>query len=203
MDDAIRENSDNDQEPKEEFLVDYQQETQLKIQEIQLEAELTQDTANKKLCKQTQDAWTFLVTPTQGMEYIHGTATKMTVYIDNDQHPFIIGSDEHCSIVSREYLYKHLTNQKNQLLPSKENNFKSETGNMTSIGTIIKEIIIPHWKGNIRLNSEFLVLEDAHIQAFLMGADYQSMHGIDIYNIKNKEKESSLEICQFYEQEPL
>ncbi|MBW0511415.1 hypothetical protein O181_051130 [Austropuccinia psidii MF-1] len=55
---------------------------------------------------------------------------------------------------------------------------------MTSIGTIIKEIIIPHRKGNIRLNPEFAVLEDAHIQWLLLGTDYQRMYGIGIYNSK-------------------
>ncbi|MBW0503169.1 hypothetical protein O181_042884 [Austropuccinia psidii MF-1] len=53
---------------------------------------------------------------------------------------------------------------------------------MTSIGTIIKEIIIPHRKGNIRLNPEFVVLGDAHIQGFLLGTDYQRMYDIDLYN---------------------
>ncbi|MBW0494675.1 hypothetical protein O181_034390 [Austropuccinia psidii MF-1] len=37
---------------------------------------------------------------------------------------------------------------------------------MKSIGTVIKEIIIPHRKVNIRLNPEFVILEDAHIQGF-------------------------------------
>ncbi|MBW0578808.1 hypothetical protein O181_118523 [Austropuccinia psidii MF-1] len=57
---------------------------------------------------------------------------------------------------------------------------------MAFIGTIIKEIIIPHRKGNIRLNPEFVVLEDSHIQGFLLGTDYQRMYGIDIYNSKNR-----------------
>ncbi|MBW0487368.1 hypothetical protein O181_027083 [Austropuccinia psidii MF-1] len=64
MGDAIREESDDEKIPKEEFLVEYQEETPLKIQEIQLEAGMPQDTANKNLCKYTQDAQTFLVTPT-------------------------------------------------------------------------------------------------------------------------------------------
>ncbi|MBW0548902.1 hypothetical protein O181_088617 [Austropuccinia psidii MF-1] len=82
---------------------------------------------------------------------------------------------------------------------------------MTSIGTIIKEIIIPHRKGNIRLNPEFVVLDDAHIQGFLLGTDYQRIYGIDIYNSKNrhitigtkKEKEFSLYIYQISPQDPL
>ncbi|MBW0482352.1 hypothetical protein O181_022067 [Austropuccinia psidii MF-1] len=163
---------------------------------------MPQDTANKNLCKYTQDAQTFLVTPTKGMEYIHGTATKMTFFIDNAQHPFIIESGAHCSIVARNYLDHHFPNWEKQLLPTKAKNFRSASGKITSIGTIIKEIIIPHRKGNIRLNPEFVVLKDAQIQGFLLGTNYQRMYGIDIYNSKNrhitigtnKEKKFSLDI---------
>ncbi|MBW0490971.1 hypothetical protein O181_030686 [Austropuccinia psidii MF-1] len=182
MGDAIREPSDDDQDPREEFLVEYQEEAPLEIQNIQLEAGTPQDTANKTLCKHTQDAQTFLVKPTRVMAYIHGTAKKMTVCIDNDQHPLIIDSGAHCSIVARNYLDNHFPNWENQLLPTKARNFKSASGKTTSIGTIIKEIIIPHRKGNIELNPEFVFLDDAHIQGFLLGTDYQRMYGIDIYN---------------------
>ncbi|MBW0570007.1 hypothetical protein O181_109722 [Austropuccinia psidii MF-1] len=172
MGDAIRDLSDDDQDPKEEFLVEYQEETPLEIQDIQLEAGMPQDTANKNLCKHTQDAQKFLVTPTKGMAYIYGAATKMTVCIDNAQHPLIIDSGAHCSIVAREYLDNYFPHWEKQLLPTKAKSFKSASGKMTLIGTIIKEIIIPHRKGNIRLNPEVLVLNNAHIQGFLLGTDY-------------------------------
>ncbi|MBW0531336.1 hypothetical protein O181_071051 [Austropuccinia psidii MF-1] len=82
---------------------------------------------------------------------------------------------------------------------------------MTSIETIIKEIIIPHRKGNIRLNPELIVLEDAHIQGFFLGTDHQRMYYIDIYNSKNrhitictnKKKKFSLCIYQISSQDPL
>ncbi|MBW0532201.1 hypothetical protein O181_071916 [Austropuccinia psidii MF-1] len=135
----------------------------------------------------------------------------MTVCIDNAQHPLIIYSGAHCSIVGRNYLDNHFSNWENQLLPTKEKKFKIASGRMTSIGTIIKEIIIPHRKGNIRLNPEIVVLDDAHIQGLLLGTDSQRMYGIDIYNSKNrhitigtkKEKKSSLDIYQISAQDPL
>ncbi|MBW0461174.1 hypothetical protein O181_000889 [Austropuccinia psidii MF-1] len=82
---------------------------------------------------------------------------------------------------------------------------------MNSIGKIIKEIIIPHRKGNVRLNPEFVVLDDAYIQGFLLGTDNQRMYGIDIYNSKNKhinivtnkEKKFLLDIYQVSSQDPL
>ncbi|MBW0462201.1 hypothetical protein O181_001916, partial [Austropuccinia psidii MF-1] len=211
MGDAIIEQSDDEQDPREEFLLKHQGETLLEIQDIQLKAGMPQDTANKNLYEHTQDAQTFLVTPTKVMAFIHGTATKMTVCIDNAQHPLISDSGAHCSIVAKNYLDNHFPNWEKQLLPTKAKNFKSASGKMTSIGTIIKEMIIPHRKGNIRLNPEFVVLDDAHIQGFLLGTDYQRMYDIDIYNSKNrhiaigtnKEKKFSLDIYQISSQEPL
>ncbi|MBW0509920.1 hypothetical protein O181_049635 [Austropuccinia psidii MF-1] len=138
------------------------------------------------MCKDTQDAQTFLVTPTKGMAYIHGIAPKMTVFIENAQHPLIIEIEAHFSIVGRNYVDHHFPNWGKKLLPTKAKKFKSASGKKTSIGTIIKEIIIPHRKGNIRLNPEFVVLENAHLQGLLLGTDSQRMYGIDIYNSKNR-----------------
>ncbi|MBW0547557.1 hypothetical protein O181_087272 [Austropuccinia psidii MF-1] len=76
---------------------------------------------------------------------------------------------------------------------------------------MIKEIIIPQKRGNLRLSPEFLVLVDALIQGFLLGTYYQRMYGIAIYNSKdrnitigkNKEKKFPLEIYQISNQDPL
>ncbi|MBW0476929.1 hypothetical protein O181_016644 [Austropuccinia psidii MF-1] len=125
MGDAIREKSDDDQDPREEFLVEYQVETQIEIQDIQLEEGMPQDTANKNLHKHTQDEQTFLVTQTKGMAYIHGTAKKMTVCIDNAHHPLIIDNGVHCAIVAKSYLNKHFPNWENQLFPTKAKKIKS------------------------------------------------------------------------------
>ncbi|MBW0492613.1 hypothetical protein O181_032328 [Austropuccinia psidii MF-1] len=179
MGDPIREQSDHDQDPREEFLVEYQEKTPLEIQDIQLEAGIPQDTSNKTCAK------------------------------THKMHRHSCGA--HCSIVARNYLENHFPNWENQVFPPKAKNFKSAPGKMTSIGTIIKEIIIPHMKGNIRLNPEFVVLDDGHIQGFLLGTDYQRIYGIDIYNSKNrhitigtnKEKKFSLDIYQISAPDPI
>ncbi|MBW0553456.1 hypothetical protein O181_093171 [Austropuccinia psidii MF-1] len=136
------------------------------------------------------------------MADIQGKATKMNVCVDNAQHTLIIESGAHCSIVARNYLDNPFPNWENQLLKTEAENFKSASGKMNSIGTIIKDIIIPHKTGNISLNPEFVVLHDAQIQGFLPGTNYQRMYGTDIYNSKNrhitigsnKEKKFSLDI---------
>ncbi|MBW0502418.1 hypothetical protein O181_042133 [Austropuccinia psidii MF-1] len=125
MGDAIREHSDADQDPKEESLVEYQEETKTEIHNIPLEAGMPQDTSNKTLCIHTQDSQTFLFTPISGMAYIHGKATKMAVSIDDSQHPLIIDSGTHCSILDREYLDIHFPNWEKKLLQTKAKSFKS------------------------------------------------------------------------------
>ncbi|MBW0491636.1 hypothetical protein O181_031351 [Austropuccinia psidii MF-1] len=147
---------------------------------------MPQDTANKNLCKHTQEAQTFLVTKTKGMVYIHGTATKMSFFIENSQYPLIIDIGAHCSTVARNCLDNHFSNWEKQLFPTKAKSFKSASRKMPPIGIIIKEIIIPLRKGNIRLNPKIIVLDDAHTQGFLLGTDYQRIYGIDIHNSKNR-----------------
>ncbi|MBW0506604.1 hypothetical protein O181_046319 [Austropuccinia psidii MF-1] len=99
---------------------------------------MPQHTANKNLCKNTQDAQTLLVTPAVGMAYINGTSTKINVCIDNSQHPLIIDSGAHCFIMARNYLDNHFPNWESQVLPTKAESFKSASGKITSIGTIVK-----------------------------------------------------------------
>ncbi|MBW0493167.1 hypothetical protein O181_032882 [Austropuccinia psidii MF-1] len=189
MGDAIREQSEDDQDPREEYLVEYQGETPLEIQDIQLEAGMPQDTANKNLCKHTQDAQKFLVTPTKGMAYIHGSATKM-IELSGQPLPKLGRTA--------------LAHQGKELETCiREDDFHWDNYQ--------RDIIKPHRKGNIRLNPELVVLDDAHIQGFLLGTDYQRMYGIDIYNSKNrhitigtyKEKKFSLDIYQICSQDPL
>ncbi|MBW0475234.1 hypothetical protein O181_014949 [Austropuccinia psidii MF-1] len=82
---------------------------------------------------------------------------------------------------------------------------------MTSIGTIIQEIILPHRKGNLRLNPAVVVLDDSHIQRLLLETNYQRMYDIVIYNSNNrhitignnKEKKFTLDIYQIPPQDPL
>ncbi|MBW0466768.1 hypothetical protein O181_006483 [Austropuccinia psidii MF-1] len=195
MGDSIREPSDDDQDPREEFLVEYQEEILREIKDIQLESG----------CHRTL--------PTKPCANIHKMHKHSWLHQPKGWHIYMKQpqSGEHCSIVARNYLDNHFPNWEKHLLLTKAKNFKSASGKMTSIGTLIKEIIIPHSKGNIRLNPEFVVLDDAYIQGLLLGTYYQRMYVIDIHNSKNrhitlsinKEKKFSLDIYQFSTHDPL
>ncbi|MBW0564968.1 hypothetical protein O181_104683 [Austropuccinia psidii MF-1] len=104
----------------------------------------------------------------------------MTVFIDNYQHTLIIDGGAHCSIVAREHLDKSFQDWEKKLFPTKAKNFQIASGKVKAIGTIIKELIVPHRTGYIRINPEFVGLGDPHIQGFLLEIDYQIMYGINI-----------------------
>ncbi|MBW0504264.1 hypothetical protein O181_043979 [Austropuccinia psidii MF-1] len=61
---AIREQFDDGQDPREELIVEYQEEKSPKIQDIQLKEGMPQETEDKNLCKHTQISRTLLVTLT-------------------------------------------------------------------------------------------------------------------------------------------
>ncbi|MBW0532138.1 hypothetical protein O181_071853 [Austropuccinia psidii MF-1] len=130
MGNFIRENYDDDQKLMEENLVEYQEESQL-------EEGLPQDTTNHNLCKHNQDSQKFLATPNKGMEYINFTTSKIKFCVDNSQHPLILYSGAHCSIIANNYLDIHFSNWETQLFPTKGKNFRSASVKMNSIGTIV------------------------------------------------------------------
>ncbi|MBW0481032.1 hypothetical protein O181_020747 [Austropuccinia psidii MF-1] len=73
-----------------------------------------------------------------------------------------------------------------ELLTTKAKSFTRESGTMNSLGTITKKFIIPHKKGNFRLEPEFVVLDNAKVRSFILGTEYQRIYGIDICNRTNR-----------------
>ncbi|MBW0487544.1 hypothetical protein O181_027259 [Austropuccinia psidii MF-1] len=108
----------------------------------------------------------------------------MTVCVEISQHPLIIDSGAHTSIVDRELLEKHFPNWESQIFPTKAKNLKNTSGKNKSIWAILKELVIPHKKSNIRPNQEFVVLEDTHIQRFLPGTVYGGCMGLKFTIVK-------------------
>ncbi|MBW0487038.1 hypothetical protein O181_026753 [Austropuccinia psidii MF-1] len=115
-----------------------QEEPPSEIQEVQLEEGIPQDTANKNLCKHTPDVQRFLVIPTKGMAYIHGTATKMIVCIDNAQHPLIIDSGAHYSIVARNIWKTTSLTANNSYFPPTQRTTKVHQGRSLPLGQLSK-----------------------------------------------------------------
>ncbi|MBW0544332.1 hypothetical protein O181_084047 [Austropuccinia psidii MF-1] len=98
----------------------------------------------------------------------------------------IIDTEASCSIVGNKYLKDHFPKWEEELIPNKSRKFKCSSGRINSLGTIFKEIILPHRNGNTILKPEFVILENAQVQGFLLGTEYQRIYNIDIFNSKNR-----------------
>ncbi|MBW0478103.1 hypothetical protein O181_017818 [Austropuccinia psidii MF-1] len=130
MKNALGEGSEDESNPIEIHLVDYQ--------EPQSEKGLKKDPVQENM------GCTKILGNTRQGNGIHiGKFIKMTVFVNNGQHPLIVDSGAHCSIIPKGKLEKHFQNLEKNLLPTKARNFKSASGKMTSIGIILKYMIIP------------------------------------------------------------
>ncbi|MBW0521221.1 hypothetical protein O181_060936 [Austropuccinia psidii MF-1] len=57
---------------------------------------------------------------------------------------------------------------------------------MNSLGTITKTFIIPHKKGDFRLEPDFVVLNNGKLRGFILGTEYQRIYGKQICNSINR-----------------
>ncbi|MBW0572236.1 hypothetical protein O181_111951 [Austropuccinia psidii MF-1] len=87
--------------------------------------------------------------------------------------------------MENQYLNYHFLKWEEELIPKKVRKFKNELGKANSLRTIIKDIILPHDKANIRLKPEFVFLKNEQLQGFLLGTESQRMCFMYISNSKN------------------
>ncbi|MBW0466866.1 hypothetical protein O181_006581 [Austropuccinia psidii MF-1] len=83
-----------------------------------------------------------------GMRYIHGTPTKLLVFIDCRKHLLIIVTSETFPDVTRHYLDETLPLWGTELLPTKAKIFKSASEEVKSLDKITIKVIVAHKKGN-------------------------------------------------------
>ena len=182
MGNGLRQDSDSGSEPIEQYLLEYEDEKTESVLGNSLKPELIQPKNGEDRSGRTIDAKEYLEVPKTGMAFIHGAKSKLDVYIENKKHPLIFDTGANCSVVAKEYLDRHFPMWNAEILLTKARSFKSAAGKMKSLGIIQKIIIIPHKMGNLRLHIEFVVLENAKFDGFLMGTEYHRIYGISIHN---------------------
>ncbi|MBW0518839.1 hypothetical protein O181_058554 [Austropuccinia psidii MF-1] len=77
------------------------------------------------------------------MAYIHGTATTMTVCIENSQHPLIIDSGAHFSIVARITRTTTFRTGKTSSCPPRQRNSRVHKGRCLPLGQLSKRQLNP------------------------------------------------------------
>ncbi|MBW0539833.1 hypothetical protein O181_079548 [Austropuccinia psidii MF-1] len=84
------------------------------------------------------------------------------------------------------YLDKIYNNWQDKLMPIEGIKFSSASKNMHPLVIFAAEMILPHPTGSIRLNFEFIVVNNCTSQHIILGNDYLNIYGIDINNHKDR-----------------
>ena len=120
--------------------------------------------------------------PTKGKGYEKGVSDLTTVLYDGLSFKCLLDTGAYCSVVGKKFLSKIIPDWEKKLDKISANNFKSCSTNLKPLGIIDLSLIFPHEQGSVRLKLEFVVMDNVHVQYFILGNDYLRMYGINIDN---------------------
>ncbi|MBW0586467.1 hypothetical protein O181_126182 [Austropuccinia psidii MF-1] len=154
-----------------------------------------------------QDAKLYRTKPAKGMGYTAGKSSISIVMVDNQEAKVSLDTGAYCTCVGKSYLKTIVPDWQEKLIPIQGVKFSSASERMKPLGIIDLTLIFPHPSQCVRIELEFMGMENCTSNHFILGNDYLSIYGIDISNqkdryftivIKNEEKspEKELFICK-------
>ncbi|MBW0470693.1 hypothetical protein O181_010408 [Austropuccinia psidii MF-1] len=105
--------------------------------------------------------------------------------INNREAKLHLDSGSFFTCVGKHYLDKIYTNWKESLMPIEGIKFRSASQDIHPLGIFEESMIFPHPAGSIRLNVEFVVMNNFTSQHFILGNDHLNIYVIDINNHKD------------------
>ncbi|KAI7935554.1 hypothetical protein MJO28_016425 [Puccinia striiformis f. sp. tritici] len=124
--------------------------------------------------------------PETGMSYTMGKTCYTTVLFQDKKVKTLLDIGAFCSCVSSDFLESCYPDWKDNLLPVPRAKFSSCNSSMKTLGVITMPLIFPHSKGSLRLNIEFVVLQDAICDYLILGNNTFCMYGIDVFQSKSR-----------------
>ncbi|MBW0515378.1 hypothetical protein O181_055093 [Austropuccinia psidii MF-1] len=133
-----------------------------------------------------QDARIQKTKPSRGKGYTGGASFITNIVINNREAKLHLDLGAFCTCVGKHYLDRIYTNWKESLMSIGGIKFSSSSQDMHPLGIFEAPIIFPHPAGSIRLEVEFVVMNNCTSQHFILGNNYLNIYGIDINNHKDK-----------------
>ncbi|MBW0567658.1 hypothetical protein O181_107373 [Austropuccinia psidii MF-1] len=124
--------------------------------------------------------------PARGKGYTAGSSCITNNVINNRESKIHLDSGAFFTFVGKEYLDKIYTNWQYRLMPIVGIKFSSSSQNMNPFGIFEAAMIFPHPIGSIRLNVEFVVMNNCTSQQLILGNYYLNIYVIDINNHKDR-----------------
>ncbi|MBW0529400.1 hypothetical protein O181_069115 [Austropuccinia psidii MF-1] len=133
-----------------------------------------------------QDAKMQKTKPARGKGYTAGASCITNIVIKKRESKLHLDSGDFCTCVGKDCLDRIYTNWKESLMPIEGIKFRSSSQDMHPLGIFEATMIFPHPAGSIRLNVEFVVMNDCTSQYFILGNDYLNIYVMDINNHKDR-----------------
>ena len=157
---------------------------------LQAEAELPQVWDDTQTTRKVSDARLMLSRPAAGRAHTIGhhclTRVKVTLLKKEYTVDLLLDSGAACSVVGSKYLNEFYPDWKTKLLPCSNTKFSGCGSKLFPIGVIQLPMVFPHNQGSIRIQPEFVVMENADTKYFILGSEFLSLYGIDIHHSKEK-----------------
>lgn len=123
--------------------------------------------------------------PEIGKAYLTGRHTFTKIIIHELTVICLLDSGATFSVVIEEYLNSLGFNHwEDKLITIQPLRFKICTSNIFAKGILPLNIILPHLKGSISFNIEFILMKDSMNPCFILGNDSMKMYGKEIVNSK-------------------
>lgn len=154
----------------------------LTIAQLQAEAEVPQNCNLENFSAHISDARQLRTRPAPGKAHMIGENTLTQVIILAIFCKLVLDSGAACSIVGMKFLETIVPDWRDKLLPCSHMTFSACASSLKPIGVIELPVIFPHIQGSVRIRPEFVVMENATPQLFILGGDFLSLYGIDIFH---------------------
>ncbi|MBW0575665.1 hypothetical protein O181_115380 [Austropuccinia psidii MF-1] len=120
------------------------------------------------------------------MGYTAGKSSIGLVMVEKQEAKVNLDTQAYCNCVGKSYLESIEPDWEGKIITIQGVKFSSASESMKPLGIIDLALIFPHPSQCIRVEGEFLVMDNCTSNHFILGNDYLSIYGIDISNQKDR-----------------
>ncbi|KAG0139044.1 hypothetical protein CROQUDRAFT_17164, partial [Cronartium quercuum f. sp. fusiforme G11] len=152
------------------------------IAHLEAEAEVPYAGNKTNMSKHTTDAKLLLTRPSKGKAHRVGHQNITTIIVNDIEARLLLDTGATCSVVGSDYLSRILPDWRKNLIDCSHMNFSGCAAALVPIGVLSQQVIFPHALGNVRILPEFVVMDNMKSQYFILGTEFLSIYGINVYN---------------------
>ncbi|MBW0499630.1 hypothetical protein O181_039345 [Austropuccinia psidii MF-1] len=128
-----------------------------------------------------QDSQLMKTKPNRGKGYTAGNSCITEVVINNKPTQLLLDPGAFYSCVGKSFLKICVLNFENQFLPIDGIELNSASNLMKELGIFETTVIFPHINGALRINVEFVVMENCSSPNFILRNDYLMLCRIELH----------------------